>query len=54
MSTDYVDYLEIGQTPPDGSQHWVAPFVAEFFKDNIKIIDKNCYEYLKENICMDL
>ena len=54
MSTDYVDYLEIGQTPPDGPQHCVAPFVAEFFKDNIKIIDKNCYEYLKENICMDL
>ena len=54
MSTDYIDHLEFGQTPPDGSQYWVAPFVAEYLKANIEMIDKSCYEYLKENTCMAL
>ena len=54
MSTDYIDHLEFGQTPPDGSQYWVAPFVAEYLKSNIEMIDKSCYEYLKENTCMAL
>ncbi len=54
MSTDYIDYLDFGQTPPDGSQYWVAPFIADFFRNNIEMIDKNCYEYLKENTYMDL
>lgn len=54
MSTDYIDYLEFGQTPPKDSQYWVAPFIVEFFKNNIEMIDKNCYEYLKENTCMAL
>lgn len=54
MSTDYIDHLEFGQTPPDGSQYWVAPFVAEYFKNNVEMIDKNCYEYLKENTCLAL
>lgn len=54
MSTDYIDHLEFGQTPPDGSQYWVSPFVVEFLKSNIEMIDKNCYEYLKENTCMAL
>lgn len=54
MSTDYIDHLEFGQTPPDGSQYWVAPFVAEYLNANIEMIDKNGYEYLKENTCMAL
>ena len=28
-SSDYVDALEVGMTPEDGSQYWVAPFVQE-------------------------
>lgn len=54
MSTDYIDHLEFGQTPLEGSQYWVAPFVVEFLKSNIEMIDENCYEYLKENTCMAL
>lgn len=54
MSTDYIDYLESGQTPPVGSQYWVPQFIVEFLKSNIKMIDINCYEYLKENTCMAL
>ena len=53
MSTDYIDYLEVGQTPPEGSQYWVAPFVVNFLKNNVEMIDKNCYEYLKDNIMFE-
>lgn len=54
MATDYIDYLEMGQVPPDDSQYWVAPFIVEFLKNNIALIDQNCYQYLKENIYMAL
>lgn len=52
MSTDYTDYLDNGETPPEGSQCWVAPFVSDFFRDNLVLIDKNCFEYLKDNTSM--
>lgn len=54
MSTDYIDHLDFEQTSPECSQYWVAPFVVEFFKNNLEMIDKNCYEYLKENTSMEL
>ena len=52
MSTDYVDCLDCNMTPPEGSQYWVAPFVATFFKDNLTLINKNCIDYLRENTPM--
>lgn len=52
MSTDYVDYLDHNMTPPDGSQYWVAPFIADFFKSNIDLIDESCMQYLRENTFM--
>jgi CRISPR/Cas system-associated endoribonuclease Cas2 len=54
MSTDYIDHLEFGQTPPEGSQYWVAPFVVKFFKNNVNMIDESCYEYLRETTYMEL
>lgn len=52
MSTDYVDYLDCNMTPPEGSQYWVAPFVTDFFKKNVDLIDENCMKYLQENTSM--
>ena len=52
MSTDYIDYLECGDTPPEGSQYWVAPFVVNFLKENLHLIDKSCIDYLRENTSM--
>lgn len=52
MSTDYVDYLDCGETPPEGSQYWVAPFVANFLKENLHLIDPSCIDYLRENTSM--
>ena len=52
MSTDYIDYLDCGMMPPNGSQYWVAPFVADFFKSNMDLIDENCMDYLRDNSAM--
>ena len=54
MSNDYIDYLEFNETPIEGSQYWIAPFAEKFIKDNLELIDDNCYQYLKDNTSMDL
>ncbi len=33
MSSDYMDAIDCGMEPEEGSQHWVAPFVQEFFDE---------------------
>lgn len=35
-SSDYIDHLELGLSPPEGSQHWVAPFMQEEFNRLLK------------------
>lgn len=54
MSTDYIDYCECGQIPPEASQYLVAPFVEKFINLHIKMIDDNCLAYLRENTSMQL
>ncbi len=53
MSTDYEDCLDCNMIPPEGAQYWVAPFVTEFFKSNIELIDESCIKYLKDNTGME-
>lgn len=53
MSSDYVDSLELGFDPPENSQYWVAPFIEEFFKNNLNLIDRSCLDYLRENTSME-
>ena len=53
MSTDYIDYLDCGMMPPNGSQYWVAPFVTDFFKNNAILIDENCMNFLRDNSFME-
>ena len=36
MSSDYVDYLDVGMTPEEDSQYWVAPFIQEVYTEIIK------------------
>lgn len=46
-ASDYVDHLECGKTPPDGSENWVASLVQDLVDKYIKRrID--LYKYLKE------
>lgn len=48
MSYDYTDSLDFGDTPPEGSQYWVAPFVSEFLNKHKNVLDENCDSYLRE------
>lgn len=53
MSTDYVDCLDLSIEPPEGLQYWVAPFIVDFYKKNLDLIDKSCIDYLRENTPME-
>ena len=35
-SSDYIDALEMGNEPEEGSQYWVAPFIQKVFSDVIE------------------
>ena len=52
MSTDYIEYLDNNTTPPEGSQYLVAPFIADFFKENKRLINDKCLKFLQENTSM--
>lgn len=54
MSIDYVDYLDFGETPPVGSERWVAPFFQEFFSKVIYSHNKQLGQYLISLDLMDL
>mgnify|MGYP001566673545 FL=1 len=54
MSSDYVDHLECGQTPPEGSQYFVAPFVQELFDSAIKKSRMDIAVAIKNNTQMKL
>ena len=36
MASDYMDYLEEGLTPPEGSEAWIASFAQDAFDKVIK------------------
>lgn len=56
MASDHLDYLECGQTPPDNSQFWVAPFALETYDETIrkkfpkldKLIQNHSYMHLNQ------
>lgn len=52
MAEDYIDCMDMNTSPPESSQYWVAPFVDEFMKENISLIDENCLNYLRDNTMM--
>ena len=46
QSSDYLDALEIGMEPIEGSQYWVCPIIAEYMNDRF---DKKLLSYIQEN-----
>jgi len=54
VSSDYADYLEINQTPPEDCQYWVAPFIQKIFDELIKKHRADIAAYIKENTSMQL
>lgn len=53
-SSDYVEALEFQQTPEEGSQYWVAPFVKEFVQNHIGVLGEDCGKFLKEATFMEI
>lgn len=52
-ASDYVDYLDIGLTPPEGSQYWIANAAQKMFDKMIKP-HKELALFLKESVFLDI
>ncbi len=46
-SSDYEDFSDMGMTPPDNSQYWVAPYVQNIFDKYIKVFRPDIATILK-------
>jgi len=51
-SSDYIDHLEIGLTPPENSQYWVAPFMQKEF-DRLHKANKKLAELIAASSYME-
>lgn len=49
QSSVYIDYLDVGETPPEGSQYWIASIVQNFIDTDIMRVSSCLKQYLKEN-----
>ncbi len=54
MSSDYTDSLDLGLTPEENSQYWVAPFTQEIFDEIIKLKRPDIAKEIKKNTEMKL
>jgi len=54
MSSDYIDYLDVGLTPEDDSQYWVAGFIQEAYNKIIKAKRPDIADEIKRNSSMHL
>lgn len=54
MSSDYLDHMECGMTPPKNSQHFVAPFIQELFDSVIKKRRMDIFREIKKATSMQL
>jgi hypothetical protein len=54
LSSDYMDYVDCGETPPDEAQYWVAPFIQEMFDKEIKMHRNDIFSEIKNNTKMQL
>ena len=53
MASDYLDCLEVGETPPEGSTKWVSPFAQQAFDTYISQ-HKKLAAFLKETCCLTI
>jgi hypothetical protein len=51
-SSDYMDHAELGLSPPEGSQYWVAPFMQEEF-DRLYASNRKLAEVILGSSCME-
>jgi hypothetical protein len=36
MASDYMDYMDLGSTPPESCENWIAPFAQDAFDKIIR------------------
>jgi len=54
MASDHIDYLDMGEQPPENSQYLVALFIQEIFDDVIKKNRPDLVEEFKNSTAMEL
>ncbi len=52
MSSDYVDYMDVGMTPEEGCQYNVAPFIQEIFDGFVLEIRPDIASLIKSSTSM--
>lgn len=53
-SSDYIDCLDCGMTPEEGSQYWVAPYVQQIFDKYVVARRLKLANHIKANCGMQL
>ena len=53
-SSDYVDSLDCGLKPEEGSQYFVAPFIQNAFDKTIKVYRQDIAKLILDTTCMQL
>ena len=54
VSSDYLDHLNLGMSPPESSQYWVAPFIQEMANKVLLKERPDILELLKRSTNMEL
>lgn len=54
VASDYLDCLEIGETPPVGSENWAAPFIKSIFSKYIMPVRPDLAKALMNSIDIEL
>lgn len=49
VSTDYLDYLEFNEQPPEGSQYWIMPVFQDYFDKYVYELSPELLEHLRKN-----
>lgn len=53
MASDYMDYIEFGEQPPQGADYWIATYAQEAFDKYIKP-DAKLAAFIKESCCLEI
>lgn len=48
-SSDYMDWLNVGEIPPEGSQYWISYGIQNFIDTDIVRVSSDLKNFLKEN-----
>ena len=54
ISSDYIDYLEFGMRPPEGSEYEIAPFIQSCFSEKIQNWNFTLASIFKEKCVMKI